>query len=81
MLYSLVPSLFFKRASFIYAQFLVLLLFIVNRTRGIFYLLMTCCMKGLNQWSSTFFVQSPPYRNFSSKSPPPMILVLAKLLF
>jgi len=27
-------------------------------------------MVGLNQWSSTFFVQSPPYRNFASKSPP-----------
>jgi len=26
--------------------------------------------KSLNQWSSTFFAQSPPYRNFASKSPP-----------
>jgi len=24
----------------------------------------------LKQWSSTFFVKSPPYRNFTWKSPP-----------
>jgi len=35
----------------------------------------------LSQWFSTFFVQSPPYRNFASKSPPLMILVLAKISF